>query len=65
MKIERKYLSVVEAEQMTGLSRWFWRRHAYSGRIASSKCGSRLVLPLEEVERLIAEGMRARLKSVA
>jgi hypothetical protein len=65
MQIERKFLSVVEAEQMTGLSRWTWRKHAYSGRIASSKCGSRLVLPLEEVNRVIAEGMRPRLKTAA
>jgi hypothetical protein len=65
MQIERKFLSVVEAEQMTGLSRWTWRKLAYSGRISSSKCGSRLVLPLAEVERLIAEGMRPRLKNVA
>ncbi len=58
MQIERKFLSVVEAEQMTGLSRWTWRRHAYSGRLAYSKVGSRLLLPIEEINRFIEEGMR-------
>ena len=64
-QVERKFLSVVEAEAMTGLSRWTWRKHAYSGRIASSKVGTRLLLPVDEINRLMAEGMRPRLENVA
>ena len=65
MQITRKYLSVVDAEALTGISRWTWRKHAYSGRVASSKVGTRLLLPLEEVTRFVEEGMRPRLAEEA
>jgi hypothetical protein len=59
-----KFLSVTEAEVMTGLSRWTWRRMAYDGRISSCKVSRRLLIPLEEITRIIAEGMRPRLEVV-
>ena len=51
MKVE--YLGVAEAESMTGVSRWTWRRWAYDGKIASVKLGKRLVIPASEIERLV------------
>jgi hypothetical protein len=60
MQIERKYLSVVEAEALTGISRSSWRKHAYSGRVASSKVGTRLLLPVESVIGFVEDGMRPR-----
>ena len=60
-KIERELLGMVDAEQMTGRSRWSWRRDAYEGRIASVKIGRRLFVPVAEVQRVIAENTRPRL----
>lgn len=57
-KVETEYLSVKDAELMTGRSRWSWRRDAYEGKIASVKLGASLLLPLSEVRRLIAENTR-------
>jgi len=56
--INRQFLSPVEAETLTGISRWTWRSKAYSGEIASSKVGRRLLLPIAEIDRIIAEGAR-------
>jgi len=59
--IEPEYWGVDEAEQWSGRSRWSWRKDAYSGKISSVKCGRRLLLPVSEVRRIMAEGMRPRL----
>jgi hypothetical protein len=42
----KSFASVAEAEDMTGISRWTWRRWAYDGRIASTKLGTRLLVPI-------------------
>ncbi len=54
------YLGVAEAEEMTGVSRWTWRRWAYDGKITSTKLGSRLLIPASEIDRVISEGTRPR-----
>jgi hypothetical protein len=56
--IEPEYLGVGEAEIMTGRSRWTWRRDAYLGKIASVKLGGRLLIPLSEIRRVLAESYR-------
>ncbi len=61
-RIEPELLGVAEAEAMTGRSRWSWRRDCYSGAIASVKIGRRLLLPIEEIRRVISEGTRPRLE---
>jgi hypothetical protein len=35
------------------------------GRIATTKIGSRLLIPIEEINRLAAEGARPQLKNAA
>lgn len=60
--IQRELLGMVEAEEMTGRSRWSWRRDCYSGAVASVKIGRRLFVPLAEVRRVIAENTRPRLE---
>jgi hypothetical protein len=60
-RIEPELISVQGAETMTGRSRWSWRRDAYEGRIASVKLGSKLLIPVTEIRRVIAEGTRPRL----
>ena len=57
-----KLLGVDKAEALYGLSRWTLRRWAYDGKIASVKMGRRLMIPVEELERLVAEGTRPALK---
>lgn len=62
-KVEPELISVQGAETMTGRSRWSWRRDAYDGRIASVKLGSKLLIPVAEIRRVIAEGTRPRLNN--
>lgn len=60
--IEPEYLGVDEAEILTGRSRWSWRKDAYSGRIASVKLGRRLLIPIAEIRRVLADGLRPRME---
>ncbi|MGH7870120.1 MAG: hypothetical protein ACREP9_21390, partial [Candidatus Dormibacteraceae bacterium] len=57
-----EYVSVQDAGTMTGRSRWSWRRDAYDGKIASVKLGAKLLIPITEIRRVIAENTRPRLK---
>jgi hypothetical protein len=61
-RIEPEYMGVDEAEILTGRSRWSWRKDAYTGRISSVKCGRRLLLPVSEIHRILAEGTRPRVE---
>ena len=63
-KLTTEYLGVAEAEQVTGVSRWTWRRWAYDGKVASVKLGKRLLIPTSEIERLVAENTRPSLPEV-
>ncbi len=62
-RVEPELVSVQAAEVMTGRSKWSWRRDAYSGKIASVKLGTRLLIPVSEIRRVVAEGMRPRIAS--
>jgi hypothetical protein len=57
-QIKPEYLTVAELEAITGKSRWSWRRMCYDGRIASVKLGKSLLVPVSELERLMAENTR-------
>ena len=54
-----RYIGVEKAEEVYGLSRWTFRRWAYSGRLGSCKISKRLLLSVEDIDRLFAEGYRA------
>jgi len=58
---EAQLLGVAEAEALTGISKWTWRRWSYDGKIASVKLGKRLLIPVSEIERLVTENTRPRL----
>ena len=60
--VEPEYLGVQDAEVMTGRSRWSWRRDCYSGAVASVKLGRRLLIPVSEIRRVIAENTRPRIE---
>ena len=64
-QIERKFLSVTEAAAMTGISLWSWWRWGADGRIATTKIGNRVLIPIEEINRLAAEGMRPKIENAA
>jgi hypothetical protein len=61
--VEPEFLSVNAAQAKTGISCWTWRAWAYSGKIASVKAGRRLLIPVAEIQRVIAEGMRPRVET--
>lgn len=59
-KLEPELVDVKGAEILTGRSRWSWRRDAYNGKIASVKIGTKLLIPIVEIKRVVAEGTRPR-----
>jgi hypothetical protein len=58
--VQPEYVSVDEAEILTGVSKWSWRSYAYAGKLESVKIGSRLLIPISEVRRILSEGRRPR-----
>ena len=60
--VKADYLGVAEAETLTGVSRWTWRRWAYDGKVASVKLGKRLLIPSAEIARLVEENTRPRVE---
>ncbi len=56
-------VGVDTAEAMTDRSRWSWRKDAYAGKISSVKIGRRLLIPVSEIRRVIAEGYRQRVNA--
>jgi len=61
-ELSAEYLGVAEAETVTGVSRWTWRRWAYDGKVTSVKLGKRLLIPRTEIARLVSENLRPRLE---
>jgi predicted site-specific integrase-resolvase len=62
MDLAAACVGVADAEKLTGLSRWTWRRWAYTGRVTSIKLGKRLLIPLSEITRLVEENTRPRVR---
>jgi hypothetical protein len=58
--VQPEFMSVDQAEILTGVSRWTWRGYAYAGKVESCKVGARLLIPITEIRRIIAEGTRPR-----
>jgi hypothetical protein len=55
-KVKPEYFNTQEARTMTGLSEGVWRRKAASGAIESVRVGKRLLIPVEEIRRILAAG---------
>ncbi len=61
--MEPEYVDPAGAETLSGgRSKWTWRRDAYKGVVSSTKVGRRLFIPVSEVRRVMAEGLRPRLQ---
>lgn len=56
--VEAEYVSVQDARVMTGISVRTWRRYVYEGKVASTKVGRRLAIPVAEIRRVMSEGYR-------
>ena len=61
-EIEPRLVTVQEAAMLLGLSVWTVRGWAYRGVIASNKLGTRLCVPISEIERVIRESSRPRVE---
>lgn len=61
-RVEREYVTVNDAEVMTGVSAWTWRKRAYAGQIASVKDTRHLLIPISEVRRWMSERERPALE---
>jgi excisionase family DNA binding protein len=57
-----KLLTIQEAADSLGISVWTLRGWAYAGRISSHKLGKRLMVSQKELDRILAETERPRLK---
>ncbi|MHB1938913.1 MAG: helix-turn-helix domain-containing protein [Acidobacteriaceae bacterium] len=60
-ELKPRFYNVGKAAEILGLSVWTVRTWAYTGKIASAKLGSRLMVPAEELEKIAAEAVRPRL----
>jgi hypothetical protein len=58
--VGREWHSVEELEKFSGISKWTWRRWAQTGRIASAKVSTRLLISRSEYERIMREATRPR-----
>lgn len=55
-----RYVSARDAATLTGLSEWTLRRWCYAGKLASVKAGTRLLIPVAELEQFLNERLRPR-----
>ena len=56
MRNGEKYLSVFDAERLTGRKVSTWRRDILEKRIAFVKFGRSVRIPLSEIQRMVADG---------
>jgi excisionase family DNA binding protein len=59
MKDSERFISVEEAETITGRKAATWRRDIFKRKIAFVKFGRLVRIPMSEIERLVKEGYRA------
>jgi Helix-turn-helix domain len=55
-------LGVQKAGEMLGLSPWTIRQWCYTGKIASYKMGTRLMVSQSEIDRILNDSLRPRLQ---
>jgi Helix-turn-helix domain len=60
--VQREYVSPREAQTMTGIAPYTWRRYALEGRIGSTKFGRKVLIPVSEIRRVLSESYRPALE---
>jgi len=61
IKMDEKFLTVFEAEAMTGRKASTWRRDILLRRVSVVRFGRSVRIPESEIKRLIEEGFQPRL----
>ena len=56
----RLAVGIRDAAEMTGLGRRSIRRYVHTGIIKSTRCGTRVIIPISELRRLVREGAPSR-----
>jgi predicted site-specific integrase-resolvase len=64
IEVRPELLPVKDFAARLGVSVWTARSWCYRGTVASVKIGSKLLVPIGEVGRIISENMRPRLQDV-
>lgn len=62
VRVEPELLPVKNFAARLGISIWTARGWCYRGTVASVKIGSKLLVPVGEIDRIISENMRPRLQ---
>jgi predicted site-specific integrase-resolvase len=65
IEVRPELLPVKNFAARLGVSVWTARNWCYRGTVASVKIGTKLLVPTDEVQRIISENMRPRLNNVA
>ena len=55
----RLSVSLAEAEQITGVSRWTLRRQIKKNKIRATRIGSLIRIPISEIERITASELNS------
>jgi len=67
-EVEPMFVGLEQAQIISGVSRWTWRKWARTGVIDSLKVGGlrggRLLIPIGEVRRMLSEHFRPRMKDL-
>ena len=58
MEVTQKYFTLTQAQKLTGLSRYTWKGYAASGKVASIKLDKKILIPVEEIQRVMDAGYR-------
>jgi hypothetical protein len=45
-----------EAEEMTDISQWTWRRLVNLGTVKAARVGDRIVIPIKELQKIVKAG---------
>lgn len=61
--IQQRLLSVKDWARIMGISVWTARQWAYTGKIASHKLGTKLSIPVSELDRVCADTARPALSA--
>jgi excisionase family DNA binding protein len=57
---DRLAVDVVEAERLTSVSRYTWRKYIKLGKVAAVRVGRRVLISVAELERIAREGLPAK-----
>lgn len=57
-------VGIAEAERLTSLSRPTLRQYIRTGKLRATRCGRRVVIPIEALQELVRDGAPSRMKLI-